>query len=37
MKRLTVWWIVKELVRFVRDADHVPVQRVTFYDEVRRW
>ncbi len=28
---------VEELVRFVKDAGRVPVQRDTLYDEVRRW
>jgi aminodeoxyfutalosine synthase len=28
---------VEELVRFVREAGRVPVQRDTFYNEVRRW
>jgi aminodeoxyfutalosine synthase len=28
---------VEELVRFVRDAGRVPVQRDTLYNEVRRW
>jgi aminodeoxyfutalosine synthase len=28
---------VEELVRFVRDAGRVPVQRDTFYEELRRW
>ena len=28
---------IEELVRFVRDAGRVPVQRDTFYNELRRW
>jgi aminodeoxyfutalosine synthase len=28
---------VEELVRFIRDAGRVPVQRDTLYNEVRRW
>ena len=28
---------VEELVRFVRDAGRIPVQRDTFYNELRRW
>jgi aminodeoxyfutalosine synthase len=28
---------VEELVRFVRDAGRIPVQRDTLYNEVRRW
>ena len=28
---------ISELVRFVRDAGRVPVQRDTLYNELRRW
>jgi len=28
---------VDELVRFIRDAGRVPVQRDTLYRELRRW
>ena len=28
---------VEELVRFMREAGRIPVQRDTFYNEVRRW
>jgi len=28
---------VDELVRFVRDAGRIPVQRDTLYNELRRW
>ena len=28
---------VEELVRFVRDAGRIPVQRDTLYQELRRW
>jgi aminodeoxyfutalosine synthase len=28
---------VAELVRFVRDAGRIPVQRDSLYDEIRRW
>jgi aminodeoxyfutalosine synthase len=28
---------IDQLVRFVRDAGRIPVQRDTLYNEVRRW
>ena len=28
---------IEELVRFVRDAGRIPVQRDTLYNELRRW
>ena len=28
---------IDELVRFVRDAGRIPVQRDTLYGEIRRW
>ena len=28
---------IEELVRFVRDAGRIPVQRDTLYKELRRW